>query len=154
MKKFVTRLLLIVVLLAPVTAFTTSCTTGLPPAQQAVAIEYKTLSSVVNVVELGRTIYSDLYKRGRSNIPGEAIVVSQELDDKVLAVYTQYQSIGNKAIEVAKAQAAAANAGTPLMTDNVFVPQLQALVNQLLDLFTKAGVPTQSPVVIAPRAGV
>lgn len=145
MKKFITRLLLIVALLVPVTVFSTGCPSGLPPAQQAVAVEYKALSGVINVIELGRTIYSDLYKQGK---------VPQDLDDKVLVIYTEYQKIGNQAIAVARAQAAAANAGTPVMSDNIFVPQLQALVNQLLDLFTKAGAPPQAHVVIAPRAGV
>jgi hypothetical protein len=145
MKKFITRLLLIVALLVPVTVISTGCPSGLPPAQQAVAVEYKALSSVVNVVELGRTIYSDLYRQGK---------VSKELDDKVAIIYAEYQRIGNQAIAVARAQAAAANAGTPIFTDNIFVPQLQALVNQLLELFTKAGVPAQPPVTIAPGPGI
>lgn len=107
----------------------TGCTST--AQQNAVTVEYQTLSGVVNVVDVARGVYDTLYKAGK---------VPQSLDDKVLPVYTQYQGVANSAVAFAKAQAAAAAAGVaPAVTaDNPYIVALQDLVNQLINLFNQA----------------
>lgn len=151
MKKLISRLLVVSLLLIPITFLvpTTGCTST--SQQSAVVVEYKTLSSVINTVELARSIYDDLYKAGK---------VSQDLDNKIAVIYLEYQRVGNLAIQSVKAQQAAltanSNASAPVVDmTNLYLTQLQTLVNQLLDLFNQAPtMPTQPHVLIAPNAGL
>ena len=157
MKKFLSRLLLAVMLIVPVASpvfLSTGCTVS--QQQNAVAVEYKTLSSVINVVDVARGVYDSLYKVGRRGVSGEAVIVSDSLDSKIAAIYAEYQRVGNLAIQVAKSQAAVVAAGGTI-TDatNVYLPQLQTLINQLLALFNSVpSAPQTAPVSIAPNAGV
>src|ERR1035437_161379 len=162
LKKFISPIVLFAVLVLPIAIvttpvlFSTGCT--LTQQQTAVQVEYKTLSSVVNLVELSRVIYNDFYKIGRRGIDGEAVKVSQNLDDKVLIIYTEYQRVGSLAINVAKAQSLIANtnvSGSAVDNTNLYLTQLQAVVNHLLDLFNSVpSIPQQNHISIAPSAGV
>ena len=137
MRKFFAIFALLAMLTVPVASFT-ACTTS--QVQSAVAIQYQTLSGVVNTVSVARGVYDTLYKAGK---------VSPELDAKVLDAYTKYQKIANAAITAAKLQLTAT---TP--ASNEFIPQLELLVNQLFALFGQAsGLPT-APVAISRNAGV
>jgi hypothetical protein len=137
MRKFFAIFALLAVLTVPVASFT-ACTTT--QVQSAVAVQYQTLSGVVNTVSVARGVYDTLYKAGK---------VSPELDAKVLAIYTQYQKVANAAITAAKIQLTATSPAP-----NDLIPQLETLVNQLLALFGQAsGLPT-APIAISRNAGV
>jgi hypothetical protein len=137
MKRFFSLLALIAVLALPVSTFV-ACTTT--QVQSAVAVEYKTLSGIVNTVAVARGAYDTLYKAGK---------IPADLDAKVLPVYTQYQAVANAAITAAKLQLTAT---TPAPND--FIPQLESLVNQLFALFGQAsGIPA-APVTISRKAGL
>lgn len=146
MKNIISRLLVVVMLLSPVAIFSSSCGSTLPAQQQSVMVEYKTLSAVVQAVDLARGVYDDFWRAGK---------VSAELDAKVSKIYSDYQRVANLAIAKAKLQAQAANTGQ-VVTTNEYITQLQDVVNQLLLLFGTANpsAPPPAPVAIKANAGV
>lgn len=142
MRNIISRLLIVVMLLFPVTVFSSSCGSTLPAQQQTVMVEYNTLSAVVHTVDLARGVYDDLWRAGK---------VSAELDAKVSAAYSNYQRVANLAIAKAKLQAAAANAGQ-VVTTNEYIAQLQDVINQLLLLFGTANPTAPPPAIVAIKA--
>src|SRR5271169_2151716 len=133
MKKFLSKFVFVAALLIPfvlVLPFS-SCTTT--QTNSAILVEYQTLSGVINTVDVARGVYDTLYKSGK---------VSQDFDNKVAPIYLEYQRIGNLAISTAKAQeamiAALPNTSAPVVIPaNVYIPQLQAIINQLLALLNQ-----------------
>ena len=131
MKKTISKLLIVGMLLVPLAAVTTSTGCTLTTQQNAVVVEYTTLKDVITVVDVARGVYDELYKAGK---------VSATLDLKVSSVYTEYQRVGNLALSTAKSQAALVNSGVVpgADTSNPYVQELQNLVNGLIDLFNTA----------------
>ena len=123
----------------------TGCTLG--AQQQAVVVEYQTLSGVINVVDVARGVYNAAYNAGK---------VPAELDAKVATAYTQYQQIANLAVSTARAQDVLVTAGVApsALPNNPYIVQLEGLINTLIALFNGAtpSVPPTPPVSIARNA--
>lgn len=153
MKKFSFRIFLAVALvlgLGGVAVVNNGCTST--STQNAVKVEYQTLSAVVNVVDVARGAYDALYKAGK---------VPQHLDDQVAKVYLQYQQAGNIAISAAKLQAtlvAQPNVSAPVIDNTANIAAFETIVNELLALFGQtpglSGTPVVTPLKISRKAKV
>lgn len=94
---------------------------------------YQTLGTTVHIVEAARQAYNNVYSLGG---------VSPDLDSKISALWPKYQDAMNAAISSSKAYQVATQNGLPASKEevNIAIGNVEVLVNDLIALFSKAGV--------------
>ena len=95
-----------------------------------VATSYQTLGTTATIVEDARQVYNDYYNQGK---------ITPDVDAEVQKAYAAYQASMNTAIDAVKLYQAGGSTDTTKI--NTVLSDVANLVNTLLDLFTKAGVP-------------
>lgn len=103
---------------------------------------YQTLGTTATIVDTARQVYnSEFYDKGK---------VSPELDAQIDTVYKKYQLAMNTAITSVRMYQKLHDQGLPVSVEdiNAGIVALENIVNELLTLFGKAGLPKSNPVVI------
>lgn len=105
---------------------------------------YQTLATTAVMVDSARGAYSTFYKEGK---------VSPELDVKVLAAYTKYQSAMKVAIKSVQLYDNLKKQGLTVSPNqaNTNIGYLQVAISELFKLFTDAGVPKLGDIPVEKR---